>query len=133
VQPKDPPHRAPTRAELHALTQKVCGLPRAERWGFIRELLEVDLFTGLTLAERCLTSRSRFEELARLSLSADASTIRYWVGAVVRGVGIESALDIYAGLTAESATGVEKAAYWLGMYEHAKTQSILAAIRSLKG
>jgi hypothetical protein len=105
-----------THADLHTLTQKACAMPRGKRWDFIRATIESDLSAGLILAGRCLAPKSRFEDLARMSLSADASTIRLWVDAIVRGVGVKAATEIYDRLKAAGSEGTEKAEYWLGFH-----------------
>jgi len=86
----------------------------AERWEYVRECLDLDWSVGLGLARRVLSDRGVLCEVLRLGLDrGDASTVRWWIEAVLPGLGVRRVARELALVYSQKPQQVSNALYWL--------------------
>jgi hypothetical protein len=100
------------------LASEVMKLPEAERLQFIDELMNCGLPhcfpVGLWLAKTCLKERQSLEAILNQGLErGDASTVKYWLEAVVHGLGFRRVVRLISERIATEPESVIKAEYWL--------------------
>jgi hypothetical protein len=90
--------------------------PEAERLHFIQELTEMPRCFGVAmwLAKTCLKERSSLETVLAQGLDrGDASTVKYWLEAVIHGLGFRRVVQLISGRVATDPGSAIKAEYWL--------------------
>lgn len=93
------------------------GLSEGERLDFCLEFSGSNPIVALDLARRCLGDRESFEAILRRGLrEADASSIRYWLEAVVPALGLRRLARLLEQAAPTDPEAVRKARYWLGLF-----------------
>lgn len=102
------------RQLVRALRQET----EAFRLQFIGDLLDARVPLALVFAQKCLAERRSFEALLHRGLrEADASSIRFWLECVVPRLGFRRAVRLLNESGPDERAGVEKARYWLPLFE----------------
>src|SRR5262245_20102535 len=97
-----------------AIIAELKKLDEPERYTFILEMIRIDPAFGIELANRSLRSREFFEKILREGLrTADASSVRDWLAAILPRLGTKRVLAILKDTLPENPKGVRKASYWL--------------------
>lgn len=100
-----------------ALARELRALPEAERFEFIRELLETNASYGLVMVRRCLRRPEHARILITCALrTADASSIRCWLEALVPKLGFRQTMQLLDEHLESDLAGVSKARYWLPLF-----------------
>lgn len=114
MQIEDVPIRPRDSVRERELARQIRQLPEADRYEFIRTLLNKDLVVGLAMANACLRDKKHFEAILDQGLkTADASHIGLWLKCVIPKLGFRKVLHLVTDKLATEPKGVEKAAYWL--------------------
>lgn len=100
------------------LAREVMKLPEPERLRFIDQLMNCGLPhcfpVGLWLAKTCLKERQSLEAILNQGLErGDASTIKYWLDAVVQGLGFRRVVRLISERIATDPESAIKAEYHL--------------------
>jgi hypothetical protein len=101
------------------LAKELRSCTEGERFSFLNDLLVAQPVVALDLARRCLAENASFEILLETALEgADASSMRYWLECVVPRLGFRRVVRLLDNFRGEFPESVEKAAYWLPLFEH---------------
>lgn len=127
----------PDDKELNELTRNLRKLPEEERFQFIMKLLSHKSFcahgVGQYLARACLERKEFLAAILELGLEvADASRIRWWLGAVVPKLGFPRATAILKSKLGTQPKQVDKALYWLPDYLPENSERSLKALQELR-
>lgn len=96
------------------LARELRARPEAERFEFLRALLDVQHAVALDLARKCLSERRSFESLLEQGLrEADASSIRDWLECVTPKLGPRRVAAFLKKFAPVYPDGVRHAEYWL--------------------
>jgi YD repeat-containing protein len=89
--------------------------PYQERWLFVRECLDLDWSLGLFLVPKLQIDRTGLLAVLSLGLErGDASTLRWWLEAVLPGLGVRRLTRALQTAYEERPQQVAKALYWMG-------------------
>lgn len=98
------------------LAVELTKLPEQERFEFVTKLVDTPrcFAAAMCLARRCLKERRSFEALLALGLlRGDASTVRYWIEAVIEALGFRRTIRLVSERIATDPESVIKAEYHL--------------------
>jgi hypothetical protein len=91
--------------------------PEAVRLAFLTDLVNYQEIVALQLSHKSLEARESFVTMLDFAISnRDASSIKFWLDAVVPRLGFRRTVDILLRLSASKTEGVAKALYWLPRY-----------------
>jgi len=89
-------------------------LPEAERFQFVKDLLDVQFAVALDLARKCLSEKESLESLLEFGLQqADVSTIQDWLKCVLPRLGARRLVRCLHRHLNDYPQAVESARYWL--------------------
>ncbi|WP_162656854.1 hypothetical protein [Tuwongella immobilis] len=119
------------------LASELRKLPEADRLQFINELISCGLphcFTvALWLARTCLNDRHSLEAILAQGLErGDASTVKYWLEAVVHGLGFRRVVHLVSERITTDPESVIKAEYWLRQWVPHNSQRDADAFAALQ-
>ena len=105
-------------AELESKIEELRKMSESERYQFIQEMMECGdakcFAVGLWLAKSCLQERASFEGFLEGGLSrGDASTVKYWIRAVIHSLGFRRVARLVSKRVESDPESVIKAEYWL--------------------
>jgi hypothetical protein len=81
------------------------------------ELMKYHEIVALLLSHKCLESRESFIKMLDFAVShRDASSIQFWLEAIVPRLGFRRTIHNLLLLSASKMDGVQKALYWLPRY-----------------
>lgn len=103
------------------LSRDLRALPEDERLAFINSLMACGrphcFSVALWLAKTCLTARRSYEAVLRDGFEkGDASTIKYWLEAVIHGLGFRRVVQLLSERLPVDPESVVRARYWLRVW-----------------
>ena len=104
--------------------------PEDTRLEFLMDLVNHHEVVALLLAHKVLESRNSYVQLLEFAVAnRNASSIKYWLRAVVPRLGFRRTVDHLLRMSTSHDSGVAKALYWLP--QHAKSDSDQIKLREL--
>jgi hypothetical protein len=101
------------------LAAHVRTLPALDRLEFVRSFIHVNFPVAMALVRRCVGDRqSRLALLDDALRTASAGTMKYWLTALVPGLGVRRVDRYLAGKAGEYPKGVECAEYYMRGFRH---------------
>ena len=99
--------------------------PEDVRFAFLMDLINHQEIVALQLSHKSLESRESFIKMLDFAISnKDASSIKFWLEAVVSRVGFRRTVDNLLRLSEAKMDGVAKALYWLPRYASSDADQI---------
>lgn len=99
--------------------------PEEKRFEFLMELVDYQVTVALQLAHKSLERRESFVKLLEFAVShCDASTVKYWLDAIVPRLGFRRTVDNLVRLSSHEVKGVSKSLYWLPRYATSEADQI---------
>jgi hypothetical protein len=132
LNPEDYAHRTRDPKWEQELARELRSRPEEERLEFISEMASMDLTIAMLLARGCLQKHSSFEKLLDLGLEhADASSIQWWLKAIVPRVGIWKMLRWLKARREKDPVKVGCAAYMMWVFKGQMSDAQVAETQDL--
>ena len=115
------------------IAKKLRQLDETDAFQFVLDMLDVNEFVALELAQKCLRTKDYFVRLLRLALErGTACSMEIWLRCVVARLGVRKVLDELTHLVDSQTVGISKMLFFLPRYvdeNDSKSTEILLKIR----